>query len=269
MVLTGDGVEHRNVLKSYYYLYHRICLTINKIVYFQHLLVSFEELLSLRLSDPFALVVGCINNWECKHCGAGLGRHAPVSSMETKSRPFEEMPTISGYLPSNAPGDRSEGKARPREDENGGTAQGSNSSVSTLRIPFLVLVVFSVRSSILSKHCRKELSQSTATEIESGSSDANPPYLWLAFPIPQVKNSQTSGSNLQWHSDLEQPHRQGVRKVRPKSRDSTEVEKNVSLPRTSPHLCWHGTAHHGVCLPCMERRTSGQADSPSRIVLPA
>ena len=28
-------------------------------------------------------------------------------------------------------------------------------------------------------------------------------------------------------------------------------------------------AHHGVCLPCMERRTSGQADSPSRIVLPA
>ena len=45
-----------------YYLYHRICLTINKIVYYQHLLVSFEELLSLRLSDHFALVVGCINN---------------------------------------------------------------------------------------------------------------------------------------------------------------------------------------------------------------
>ena len=42
--------------------YHRICLTINKIVYHQHLLVSFEELLSLRLSDHFALVVGCINN---------------------------------------------------------------------------------------------------------------------------------------------------------------------------------------------------------------
>ena len=33
-----------------------------KIVYYQHLLVSFEELLSLRLSDHFALVVGCINN---------------------------------------------------------------------------------------------------------------------------------------------------------------------------------------------------------------
>ena len=63
-LLTDDGVEHRNVLKSYYYLYHQpeICLPINKIVYFQHLLVSFEELLSLRLSDPFALVVGCINN---------------------------------------------------------------------------------------------------------------------------------------------------------------------------------------------------------------
>ena len=46
-----------------YYLYHRIYLTINKIVYYQHLLVSFEELLSLRLSDHFALVVGCILPW--------------------------------------------------------------------------------------------------------------------------------------------------------------------------------------------------------------
>ena len=45
--------------------YHRICLTINNIVYYQHLLVSFEELLSLRLSDHFALVVGCINNNWC------------------------------------------------------------------------------------------------------------------------------------------------------------------------------------------------------------
>ena len=33
-----------------------------KIVYYQHLLVSFEGLLSLRLSDRFALVAGCINN---------------------------------------------------------------------------------------------------------------------------------------------------------------------------------------------------------------
>ena len=49
-------------LKFQYYLYHQICLTINKIVYYQHLLVTFEELLSLRLSDPFALVVGGINN---------------------------------------------------------------------------------------------------------------------------------------------------------------------------------------------------------------
>ena len=32
------------------------------IVYYQHLLVSFEELLSLWLSDTFALVVVCINN---------------------------------------------------------------------------------------------------------------------------------------------------------------------------------------------------------------
>ena len=63
-LLTDDAVEHRNVLKSNYYLYHRICLTINKIVYYQHLLASFEELLSLRLRDHFALVVGCIiNNW--------------------------------------------------------------------------------------------------------------------------------------------------------------------------------------------------------------
>ena len=31
-------------------------------MYYQHLLVPFEELLSLRLSDHFALVVGCINN---------------------------------------------------------------------------------------------------------------------------------------------------------------------------------------------------------------
>ena len=37
---------------------HRICHTINKIVHPQHLLLLFEELLSLRLSDPFALVVG-------------------------------------------------------------------------------------------------------------------------------------------------------------------------------------------------------------------
>ena len=61
-LLTDDGVEHRNVFKSSYYLYHRICLTIDKIVYYQHLLVSFEKMLSLRLSDHFALVVGCINN---------------------------------------------------------------------------------------------------------------------------------------------------------------------------------------------------------------
>ena len=59
--LTGANLSNFLPHKPYY-LYHRICLTINKIVYFQHLLVSFEELLSLRLSDHFALVVGCINN---------------------------------------------------------------------------------------------------------------------------------------------------------------------------------------------------------------
>ena len=92
---------------------------------------------------------------ECKHCGASLGRHAPFSSMKTKSRLFEEMSKISGYLPSNARG-RSEGKARSREDKNGGAAQGSNSSVSTLRIRFLPLVVLSVLSCTFSEHYRKK-----------------------------------------------------------------------------------------------------------------
>ena len=37
--------------------------SINKIVYYQHLLVSFEEFLSLRLSaGSFRIVVGRINN---------------------------------------------------------------------------------------------------------------------------------------------------------------------------------------------------------------
>ena len=54
-LLANDGVEHRNVLKSNYQL-------LPPDLSYQHLLVSFEELLSLRLSDHFALVVGCINN---------------------------------------------------------------------------------------------------------------------------------------------------------------------------------------------------------------
>ena len=53
---------------------------------------------------------------ECKHCGASFGRHAPFSSMKTKSCPFEEVSPISGYLPSNVRW-HSEGKARSREDE--------------------------------------------------------------------------------------------------------------------------------------------------------
>ena len=42
-----------------------------KIVCYQHLLVSFEELLSLRLSDHFALVVGCINSNWLNLCNSG------------------------------------------------------------------------------------------------------------------------------------------------------------------------------------------------------
>ena len=59
MVLNTDTETSWSPTTTFY---HRICLNINKIVYHRHLLVSFEELLSLRLSDHFALVVGCINN---------------------------------------------------------------------------------------------------------------------------------------------------------------------------------------------------------------
>ena len=64
-LLTDDGVEHRKVLKSNYYLCHRICHTINKIVNYQHLLVSFEELLSLAAME-WSFRIGCglyNNNW--------------------------------------------------------------------------------------------------------------------------------------------------------------------------------------------------------------
>ena len=50
-------------LQPNYYLCYRICRTINKIVYYQHLLVSFWRIVvPARLSAPFALVDGCINN---------------------------------------------------------------------------------------------------------------------------------------------------------------------------------------------------------------
>ena len=54
-----------------------------KIVYYQHLLVPFEELLSLRLSDHFALVVGCINNnwlnlWKKDACKVFTGISPPL-----------------------------------------------------------------------------------------------------------------------------------------------------------------------------------------------
>ena len=41
---------------------YRFVLPSVNIVYYQHILVSFQELLSLRLNDHFTLVVGCINN---------------------------------------------------------------------------------------------------------------------------------------------------------------------------------------------------------------
>ena len=56
-LMTDDGVAQRNVLKSKDYLVTGF-VTINKIVCYQHLLVSFEEFLSLRVSDPFA-GIGC------------------------------------------------------------------------------------------------------------------------------------------------------------------------------------------------------------------
>ena len=60
--LRHFGVQHhRQSLKSNYYLVTGF-VTINKIVCYQHLLVLFQELLSVRLSDPFTLVVGWINN---------------------------------------------------------------------------------------------------------------------------------------------------------------------------------------------------------------
>ena len=52
-------------------------------------------------------------------------------------------------------------------------AQGSNSSVSTLRIRFLPIVVFSVLSCTFFEHYPKEVSRSTATKVESGISDPN------------------------------------------------------------------------------------------------
>ena len=92
-----------NVLKSNYYLYHRICLTINKIVYYQHLLVLFEELLSLWLSDYFALVVGCINNnwlnlWKKDVCKVFTGISPPLWAVDLLC--CQEC--LDGYLLSSA-----------------------------------------------------------------------------------------------------------------------------------------------------------------------
>ena len=89
--------------------------------------------------------------WECKHCGA---RALDGTIRFRRLKRSREMSPISGYLPSNARW-RSEGKGRSREDE-GDVAQGSNLSVSTLRIRFFALVVFSVLSCTFSERCRKK-----------------------------------------------------------------------------------------------------------------
>ena len=51
------------------------------------------------------------------------------------------------------------------------------SSVSTLRIRFLALVVFSVLSSTFSEHCRKKSVDQRPPKFESGMSDANRRFL--------------------------------------------------------------------------------------------
>ena len=64
-----------------------------KIVYYQHLLVSFEGLLSLWLSDHFALVVGYINNnwlyvlsWVCTTRENNLAWLYMYSANETRPK---------------------------------------------------------------------------------------------------------------------------------------------------------------------------------------
>ena len=71
-----------------------------KIVYYQHLLVSFEGLLSLRLSDHFALVVGCINNnwlnlWKKDAYKVFTGISPPLSS----HFPLPKIFSPSGFVP--------------------------------------------------------------------------------------------------------------------------------------------------------------------------
>ena len=94
--------------------------------------------------------------WECKHCGAAsLGRHDPFSSIETKSCLFRGDVTDLWLLAKQCTVTQVKGKGRSREDE-GDVAQGFNLSVSTLRIRFLALVVFSVLSCTFSERCRKK-----------------------------------------------------------------------------------------------------------------
>ena len=92
-----------------------------KIVYYQHLLVSFEGLLSLRLSDHFALLVGCINNnwlnlWK-KRCVEGVQRHF-ASSLNHFQRLNEvkELKTFFFAQRATVPADQNHAGALPVSD---------------------------------------------------------------------------------------------------------------------------------------------------------
>ena len=76
---------------------HLTCHTIKKLVYYQHLLLSFEELLSQRLSDPFALVVG----WTITDylivtiiCGCYI---LPIFAIWKNSHPQKFLQTYQGW----------------------------------------------------------------------------------------------------------------------------------------------------------------------------
>ena len=77
---------------------------------------------------------------------------------------------------------------------NGGVAQGSNSSASTLRIRFLALVVFSVLSRTFSEHCTKKSVDQRPPEVESGISGANRRFLVCER---RVKKDRTLVGNIQ------------------------------------------------------------------------
>ena len=86
-------------------------------------------------------------------------------------------------------------RQRPTERRrNGGVAQGSNSSASTLRIRFLALVVFSVLSRTFSEHCTKKSVDQRPPKVESGISGANRRFLVCET---RVKKDRTLVENIQ------------------------------------------------------------------------